>query len=87
MKKQFDLKFAARKYTTAEGQERTYWSTHGSVWVDDEKQSITVKIDSLPVSPNWEGYMRAFPSKPRENQQKQKPSYEGLPMDDEEIPF
>lgn len=87
MKTQYDLKFAARKYTTAEGQEKTYWSTHGSVWIDDEKPSITIKIDSLPVSPNWEGYLRAFPTRPRDNQQKQKTTYEGLPMDDDDIQF
>lgn len=87
MKKQYDIKFAAREYKTFDGTQKTYWSQHGSMWIDDNG-SITIKIDSIPVGEKWIGYMKAFPTKPREQQQ-QKTNYEGLPADDfdQDIPF
>ena len=84
MKKQYDIKFAAREYQTADGSRKTYWSQHGSLWIDDNG-SITIKLDSVPVNEKWTGYMKAFPHKPREQH---KPSYEGLPPDDlDDTPF
>lgn len=65
MKKQYDIKFAARKYTTNEGQEKTYWSPHGTVWLDTEKDQLTIKLDSIPQSANWEGYFKGFAHKPK----------------------
>lgn len=87
MKKQYDIKYAAREYKTSDGTQKTYWSQHGSMWIDDNG-SITIKIDSIPVGEKWTGYMKAFPTKPRE-QQPQKTNYEGLPADDfdQDIPF
>jgi hypothetical protein len=84
MKKQFDIKYAARDYQTSDGSRKTYWSQHGSMWIDDNG-SVTIKLDSIPVGEKWTGYMKAFPTKPRE----QKTQYEGLPTDDfdKDIPF
>ena len=84
MKKQFDIKYAARDYQTSDGSRKTYWSQHGSMWIDDNG-SVTIKLDSIPVGEKWTGYMKAFPTKPRE----QKTQYEGLPVDDfdKDIPF
>lgn len=84
MKKQFDIKYAARDYQTSDGSRKTYWSQHGSMWIDDNG-SVTIKLDSIPIGEKWTGYMKAFPSKPRE----QKTQYEGLPVDDfdKDIPF
>ena len=70
MKHQFDIKFAARKYTTQNGQEKTYWSPHGTVWIESDQpldiKSMTIKIDSIPQSANWEGYFKAFAHRPKE---------------------
>jgi len=86
LKKQYDVKFAAREYSTSDGARKTYWSQHGSMWIDDNG-SITIKMDSIPVGETWKGYLKAFPSKPREQQQ-QKTHYEGLPSDDfDDTPF
>jgi hypothetical protein len=83
MKKQYDIKFAAREYQNSNGEKKTYWSQHGSMWIDDNG-SITIKIDSVPVAEKWNGYMKAFPTKPRE----QKTSFQGLPADDfDDTPF
>jgi hypothetical protein len=88
MKYQFDIKFAARKYTTQDGQEKTYWSPHGTVWIESDQpldvKSLTIKIDSIPQSANWEGYFKAFAHRPKEDRQQNR----GFPADDyEDVPF
>lgn len=64
MKQQYDIKFAARKYTTQNGEEKTYWSQHGTMWIEGEK--VTIKLDSIPQSANWDGYFKAFLHRPKE---------------------
>jgi len=87
MKYQFDIKFAARKYTTAEGKEKTYWSPHGTVWIESDKpldiKSLTIKIDSIPQSANWEGFFHAFAHRPKEERRN-----DGFPSDNfDDVPF
>lgn len=67
MKTQYDIKFAARKYKNASGEEKTFWSTHGTLWVDEDG-NISMKLDSIPQSTNWDGWMRAFKQKPKERE-------------------
>jgi hypothetical protein len=87
MKTQYDIKFAARKYTTQDGQEKTYWSQHGTLWVEGDK--ITIKIDSIPQSASWDGYFKAFLHQPKqEYTPRQAPKRVEMPFDDEDsIPF
>ena len=80
MKQQYDIKFAARKYTTQSGEEKTYWSQHGTMWIDDEK-GVTIKLDSIPQSANWDGYFKAFPHRPKEEREVRRP------VMDDDMPF
>lgn len=66
MKQQYDIKFAARKYKTKDGQEKTYWSPHGTLWIDEEG-NISIKLDSIPQSANWDGWLKAFKPKPKDH--------------------
>ena len=70
------------KYTTQDGQEKTYWSNHGTMWIDEEGK-VTIKLDSIPQSANWDGYFKAFLHRPKEER------FQGLPKDDgyEDVPF
>jgi hypothetical protein len=91
MRQQFEIKYPAREYTLSNGEKKTFWTTHGSIWIDEERKNISVKIDSLPVGDKFNGYFRAFPYVPKHQQQK-KPTYEGLPADDDldnldDLPF
>ena len=71
MKHQFDIKFAARKYKTAQGQEKTFWSPHGTLWIESEMPlditKITIKLDSIPQSKEWDGYLKAYAHRPKED--------------------
>jgi hypothetical protein len=87
MRQQYEIKYPSREYTLSNGEKKTFWTTHGSIWVDEDKKAMSVKIDSLPVGDKFTGYFKAFPFDPK-HKQKQKPSYEGLPADDDlDTPF
>ena len=81
MRQQYEIKYPSREYTLSNGEKKTFWTTHGSIWVDEDKKAMSVKIDSLPVGDKFTGYFKAFPFVPKHQQQK-KTAYEGLPSDD-----
>lgn len=77
MKKTYDIKFPARNYTTAAGEEKTYWSEHGTLFVetsddrldevDFKRVSFRIKMDSLPVSKEFDGWFRCYEKKQRDD--------------------
>ena len=44
----YDIKFPARKYQD-KGVEKTFWTTHGTLWVDDDTKRMTIQLDSIPI--------------------------------------
>ena len=44
----YDIKCPARKYQD-KGVEKTFWTTHGTLWVVDETKKMTIQLDSLPL--------------------------------------
>ena len=44
----YDIKFPARKYQV-QGVDKTFWTTHGTLWVDDLTKKMTIQLDSLPL--------------------------------------
>jgi hypothetical protein len=75
MKKTYDLKFPARTYKTANGVEKTFWAAHGTLRVecpdgiDLTKFQFTVKMDSLPISKDYDGWFQCYEKKPFEERQ------------------
>jgi len=55
----YDIKYAFRKYEI-QGKEKTYWSHHGTLFVEDETGRMSIKIDSLPVVKEFEGWFQVF---------------------------
>ena len=51
----YDIKYAAREYES-QGQKKTYWTTHGTVWVENGKMKI--KLDSIPAP--FDGWFQCF---------------------------
>lgn len=72
MKKSYEIKFPARNYTTAAGEEKTFWAEHGTLFVecpegtDLQKFTFRVKMDSMPISKEYDGWFRCYEKKPRE---------------------
>jgi hypothetical protein len=55
----YDIKFPARTYKV-QGVDKTYWTTHGTLWVDDKTQKMTIQLDSLPLYKEFTGKMWVF---------------------------
>ena len=55
MKKTYDLKFPARTYKTANGEEKTFWAEHGTLFVEcpegTDLQKFTFKVNCAGFSP------------------------------------
>lgn len=85
MKKPYEIKFAARKYES-QGKEKTFWSTHGQLWVeapdgvDLTNIRISMKLDSIPQAQHYDGWFNVFEKRDREDF---KPKADGFPPDDD----
>lgn len=72
MKKTYEIKFPARTYTKNTGEEKTFWATHGSLFVkapdtmDLQNVTFEIKIDSIPVSKDFDGWFKCYEKKQRD---------------------
>jgi hypothetical protein len=55
----YDIKFPARTYKV-DGVDKTYWTTHGTLWIDDKTQKITIQLDSLPLYKEFTGKLWVY---------------------------
>ena len=60
----YDIKFAAREYEK-QGEKKTYWTTHGTVWAENGKMKI--KLDSIPTP--FDGWFQCFEQRPIESKE------------------
>jgi hypothetical protein len=58
----YDIKFPARTYKD-KGVEKTFWTVHGNLWVDDETNKMTIQLDSIPVGQKFTGKLWIFEQK------------------------
>lgn len=61
-----DLVFSTGEYEK-DGETKKRWSKAGAVFRDDETGSISIKLEAVPATPDWSGWMRIFKSD-RDNQ-------------------
>jgi hypothetical protein len=70
-------------YVNKEGQQKNRYQTIGSII--DTKNGDMLKLDVLPlVKGGWDGWAYINDPKPRDNP---KPQYQGLPADNDDVPF
>ena len=55
----YDIKFPARTYKV-QGVDKTYWTTHGTLGVDEQTHKMTIQLDSLPLYKDFTGKMWVF---------------------------
>ena len=46
---------------TKDGVTKTRWQRIGTMFKDDENGNISIKVDVIPVGPEWSGWVKAFP--------------------------
>jgi len=72
MKKAYEIKFPARTYKTAAGEEKTFWAAHGTLFVEAPDNvnlqtfQFKIKMDSMPVGKDYDGWFQCYEKKPRE---------------------
>jgi hypothetical protein len=77
----YDIKYAFRKYES-QSKERTFWTTHGTLWIEDDGK-IKIKLDSVPVVGNYDGWYQVF----KQETQEEKEQRFNKKIDDLDIQF
>ena len=83
--KKYDIKYAFRKYES-QGTQKTFWSTHGTLWVDDNGK-MKIKIDSIPVVETYDGWYQVFEQQTPEQRQQYRAAPKAEPLDESDVPF
>lgn len=69
-----------QKYTTKQGEEKTYWYKIGTAFIDGDK--IGLKFAALPVTGDCQVFKKQERTAPATNN-----SFNAPPQDDGELPF
>jgi len=93
-KKKYDAVATIGEYTTKSGEKKKRYTTIGSVFEDDAGR-LSLKLDSVPVGPEWSGWVSFYETtiaqnktnEPEHRKRSQAPVSAPLREDDEEIPF
>lgn len=60
-----DLKYKARTYVDKDGKEKGVWVAVGTLFSTEHGSNMAIKLDSMPVGNEWNGWISVFPkSKP-----------------------
>ena len=57
MRRYADLMASTGEFTDAEGKKAKRWLKCGVVMRDDTNGSLSIKLDAVPVSPSWSGWL------------------------------
>ena len=64
-RKKFDAVATIGEYTDRNGDKKKRYSTIGTVF-EDENGRLSLKLDTIPIGPNWSGYVNFYePRDPR----------------------
>ena len=66
MRKTHDIIAKTGTYKTQQGEQKNRYTKCGAAFTDDSGQ-ISIKLESVPVSPDWNGWLNLW--EPREQQQ------------------
>lgn len=63
MRKKYDAVATVGAYTAKDGTEKKRYLTVGAVFEND-KGNLSLKLDGMPVSPDWSGWISFYEPKP-----------------------
>lgn len=90
-KRTHDVVATIGKYVK-DGEEKKRYLTVGSAFTS-ENGSISIKLDAVPVSPEWSGFLSLYPVKQQEQVSRQERQHTQAksngyqPQPDDDIPF
>lgn len=92
-KKVFDAVATVGKYTDKQGNEKKRYTNVGAAFEDDQGR-LSIKLETIPVGPEWSGWISLYPPKERdaapvtEHSAAKANAYQKQPIDvDEDISF
>lgn len=87
-KRTHDVVATVGKYTDAGGAEKKRYANVGSAFTDDQGR-VSIKLDTVPVTPEWSGWLSLYPVESRKEsrpQREERPPSTREPEQDD-IPF
>lgn len=63
--KRYDAACSTGEYTDKNGQTKKRWQNVGVVFENDQGQ-LSLKLETIPVGPNWSGWISFFEPKEKE---------------------
>lgn len=63
MRKVADVVATTGKYENKEGEKKSRYSRVGSLFQDSESKRLSIKLDTIPVTPDWSGWLSCYPLK------------------------
>jgi hypothetical protein len=73
MRKKYDAVATVGKYTDKEGNEKKRYVTIGAVFEDNQGR-ISLKLDAMPCSPEWSGWVSFYEPKAYDGPQQARPA-------------
>lgn len=55
-----NIKAKVGTYTDRDGKEKGRWVDVGTLFSSPHGSNMTIKLDSVPVSPDWKGWLSVF---------------------------
>ena len=68
------------------GEKKKRFANVGSAFTDEEGR-VSIKLDSVPVSPEWSGWLSLYPIEKSEQRRPARPAGNSVTDDPEDIPF
>lgn len=63
MRKVADVVATTGKYENKDGEKKSRYSRVGSLFQDSESKRLSIKLDTVPVTPDWSGWLSCYPLK------------------------
>lgn len=90
-----DVVATTGEYTNQSGEKKKEYTNVGKAFTDDQGR-ISIKMKTIPVGPEWSGWLSLYPAKERDQQAApQRPTQRSMPPapasaefhEDDDIPF
>lgn len=65
-KRTHDVTATIGEYTNAAGETKKRYQNCGSAFTDEQGR-VSIKLDAVPVSPDWSGWLSLYPVKDRDD--------------------
>jgi hypothetical protein len=93
-RKKYDAVATIGEYTTKSGEKKKRYTTIGSVFEDDAGR-LSLKLDCVPVGPEWSGWVSFYDPTPAQNRaqeleprkRREAPVFAPRRENEDEIPF